>query len=121
MAAAVFRRSIDFRGPADLDLVIADKRPADERRARMAAAIAAMTKGIMLHCGDHRIANFAAMASTAGTGGFLGHRSLLGIRPEHIINMLDGNRSEEQTSEIQSIMRISYDVYSVNKTKQNIQ
>src|SRR3546814_12114566 len=39
MAAAVFRRRIDFRGPADLDLVIADKRPADERRARMTAAI----------------------------------------------------------------------------------
>src|SRR3546814_1140151 len=48
-------------------------------------------KGMMLHCGAHRIANFAAMASAAGTGGFIGHRSLLGIRREHIINMLDGN------------------------------
>src|SRR3546814_12780413 len=31
------------------------------------------------------------MASAAGTVGVIGHHSLLGIRREHIINMLDGN------------------------------
>src|SRR3546814_2037575 len=100
MAAAVFRRRIDFRGPADLDLVIADKRPADERRARMTAAIAAMTKGMMLHRGAHRIADFAAMALAAGAWGFFGHR-----------------RSEEHTSELQSLMRISYAVFCLKKKK----
>src|SRR3546814_8247905 len=29
----------------------------------------------------------------------------------------DGGRSEEHTSELQSIMRITYDVYCLNKTK----
>src|SRR3546814_9117358 len=84
MAAAMLGRSVDFRGAADLDLVVADERPADERRARMAAAITAMTKGMMLHRGAHRIADRAAMALAAGAGGFVGHRSLLKIGRAHV-------------------------------------
>ncbi len=39
MAAAMFRRGVDFGGAVDVDRILPDERPADHRRARMAAAI----------------------------------------------------------------------------------
>src|SRR3546814_2599542 len=51
-----------------------------------------------------------------------------GIEAEHVVGQLDGNiwaplRSEEHTSELQSLMRISYAVFCLKKKrhdKQNI-
>src|SRR3546814_9527358 len=74
MAAAMLGRCIDFRSPADLERILPDQTPADERCPGMAAAIAAMAQGMMNDFGRHR-------------------------------------RSEEHTSELQSLMRISYAVF----------
>src|SRR3546814_10804094 len=42
--------------------------------------------------------------------------------PEHILSMIDGRpRSEEHTSELQSLMRISYAVFCLKKKKKQNQ
>src|SRR3546814_8193640 len=46
--------------------------------------------------------------------GLLGPRSLFG----HCIHLDDGERSEEHTSELQSLMRISYAVFCLKKKTQ---
>src|SRR3546814_3392694 len=39
------------------------------------------------------------------------------IRPDGTVNLLDFGRSEEHTSELQSLMRISYAVFCLKKKK----
>src|SRR3546814_4781391 len=63
MAAAMLGRCIDFRSPADLERILPDQTPADERCPGMAAAIAAMAQGMMNDFGRHRIMNVSAMAA----------------------------------------------------------
>src|SRR3546814_5605414 len=40
---------------------------------------------------------------------------LRGIGAVHVLNSVDGDRSEEHTSELQSLMRISYAVFCLKK------
>src|SRR3546814_13115239 len=59
-------RRIDLRSPADLERILPDQTPADERCPGMAAAIAAMAQGMMNDFGRHRIMNVSAMAAAGG-------------------------------------------------------
>src|SRR3546814_4500558 len=49
----------------------------------------------------------------------LGHVEIAGVRGAHHLDQLRGWRSEEHTSELQSLMRISYAVFCLKKKKQN--
>src|SRR3546814_7457654 len=59
-----------------------------------------------------------------GGGGFIGHNLALRLRElgaePHIIDSLQVNRSEEHTSELQSLMRISYAVLCLKKKTRTI-
>src|SRR3546814_2046368 len=52
-------------------------------------------------------------------GGVLDADHAAGMRIDHQLHGLAGERSEEHTSELQSLMRISYAVFCLKKKKKN--
>src|SRR5687768_8295521 len=64
MAPAMLGRSIDLGLTLDLELVLRHQPPGDHRRARMAAAGAAVAERLVNGLGRHFVAHGAAMAAT---------------------------------------------------------
>src|SRR3546814_10797292 len=84
--------------------------------------------------GDHHLADLAIRHRVAGTGADdLHHRALVDYQPLARLRLvgdqaeigggiaLQHRRSEEHTSELQSLMRISYAVFCLNKKKKHNQ
>src|SRR3546814_6703153 len=68
--------------------------------------------------GDTRIvAPVIARRGLAGTA--VGHRRRHGMAVHDMEGLIGGCRSEEHTSELQSLMRISYAVFCLKKKKHN--
>src|SRR3546814_10631327 len=68
-------------------------------------------------CGRHRGGSASAPLGRAAASVSRVPRSVLGVRDRRC----RGSRSEEHTSELQSLMRISYAVFCLNKKKINRQ
>src|SRR3546814_7574087 len=63
----------------------------------------------------------AAVIFTGDGSGAQGRRQPIGMKPDQVVALaFSARRSEEHTSELQSLMRISYAVFCLKKKKKNI-
>src|SRR3546814_4971368 len=97
--------------------IAADQRALTFAGFLITAATAAFGGGVALAMTDHRIAITALAVLYAGGLSYAAYLASESARPN--LFCFPGNypRSEEHTSELQSIMRISYAVYCLKKKK----